>query len=164
MLAAVNLQPSDMALLNGAQFTEIATTAGVSLAAPIAFGDSYKGAPVVGTTVDFFAHLAGDLTQGRVFAVEDEAVVGAHAPLSIGDIFSPAHGHGPAAEHDTHAGQGFHIVGRMSATVSPWDSAILVPVEAVWEIHGLANGHAPDAEGTIDPPFDPTYPPERPQL
>ena len=41
MLAAVYLQPSDMALVTGAQYAEIAGAEGVAFAAPIAFGDSY---------------------------------------------------------------------------------------------------------------------------
>ena len=53
MLAAVYLQPSDLVLVTGAQYTEIAGAEGVAFAAPIAFGDSYLGAPVVGTTARF---------------------------------------------------------------------------------------------------------------
>ncbi|RVT82864.1 FtsX-like permease family protein [Rhodobacteraceae bacterium CCMM004] len=31
----------------------------------------------------------------------------------------------------------------MAPTGSPWDRAVLVPVESVWGVHGLADGHAP---------------------
>lgn len=163
MLAAVYLQPSDMALITGAQYAEIAAAKGVAFAAPIAFGDSHKGAPVVGTTVDFVTHLAGALTEGRVFATATEAVAGAFAPVTVGDSFTPAHGHGPLTEGDAHAGFGYTVTGRMPATGSPWDRAILIPVEGVWEVHGLSNGHAP-GDPSIGPPFVPELMPGTPAV
>ncbi|MDT8854688.1 ABC transporter permease [Paracoccaceae bacterium Fryx2] len=152
MLAAVYLQPSDMPLVTGPQYAEIAGADGVAFAAPIAFGDSHLGAPVVGTTTDFVTHLAGPLAEGRLFSTAGEAVAGAYAPVAVGGSFTPAHGHGPAAEGDAHAGSAYTITGRMAPTGSPWDRAILVPVEGVWAVHGLANGHAPD-DPRIGPPF-----------
>ncbi|HBD91041.1 MAG: hypothetical protein A2092_01775 [Rhodobacteraceae bacterium GWE1_64_9] len=163
MLAAVYLQPSDMPLLTGAQYAEIASADGVDFAAPIAFGDSFGAAPVVGTTAAFVTHLAGPLAEGRMFATEAEAVVGAFVPLRTGDSFPPAHGHGPAAETDAHAGAGYTVTGRMAPTGSPWDRAILVPVEGVWAVHGLATGHAPGSV-QIGPPFDPGYMPGTPAV
>ncbi|MDO5620845.1 MAG: FtsX-like permease family protein [Paracoccus sp. (in: a-proteobacteria)] len=163
MLAAVYLQPSDMALISGAQYDEIAKTEGVALAAPIAFGDSYQGAPVVGTTADFVTHLAGDLADGRIFQTESEAVAGAFAPVALGEEITPAHGHGPATEDDAHAGAHYTITGRMAPTGSPWDRAILVPVEGVWSVHGLPNGHAA-GDSRIGPPFVAEYMPGTPAV
>ena len=163
MLAAVYLQPSDMALVNGAQYAEIAAAKGVAFAAPIAFGDSYKGAPVVGTTIDFVTHLAGPLAEGRPFAIATEAVAGAFAPVATGDSFTPAHGHGPVAEDDAHAGFAYTVTGRMRATGSPWDRAILIPVEGGWDVHGLSNGHAP-GDTRIGPPFVPELMPGTPAV
>jgi putative ABC transport system permease protein len=163
MLAAVYLQPSDMALVNGAQYAEIAGAEGVAFAAPIAFGDSHLGAPVVGTTTDFIAHLAGPMAEGRVFATPLEAVAGAFAPVAVGQGFTPAHGHGPTAEEAAHDGFAFIVTGRMPATGSPWDRAILVPVEAVWQVHGLSNGHAP-GDARIGPPFVPALMPGTPAV
>lgn len=163
MLAAVYLQPSDMPLLDGGQYAEIAAAPGVALAAPIAFGDSHDGAPVVGTTVDFVRHLAGDLAEGRVFETATEAVAGAFAPVAVGAEFTPAHGHGPAVEHGAHDGHAYRVVGRMAPTGSPWDRAILVPVEGVWEVHGLPNGHAA-GDTRIGPPFVAEYMPGTPAV
>lgn len=164
MLAAVYLQPSDVPLLTGDQYAEISADPDVALAAPIAFGDSYDGAPVVGTTSDFVAHLAGDLAEGRIFATSTEAVAGAFATVPVGESFTPAHGHGAAAEDDAHAGSSCTVTGRMAPTGSPWDRAILVPIEGVWEVHGLANGHAPAAGDQIGPPFDVAYFPGTPAV
>jgi putative ABC transport system permease protein len=35
-----------------------------------------------------------------------------------------------------------------------WDTAILVPVEDVWQVHGLKLGHAADGSPHIGPPWD----------
>lgn len=163
MLAAVYLQPSDLALITGAQYAEIAGAEGVAFAAPIAFGDSHLGAPVVGTTAEFVTHLAGPLAEGRAFATMAEAVAGAFAPVGVGDSLTPAHGHGPTAEADAHEGAAYTVTGRMAPTGSPWDSAILVPVEGIWAVHGLATGHAP-GDDTIGPPFRPDLMPGTPAV
>ena len=159
MLAAVYLQPADLPLLDGETYATIAGAENVALAAPIAFGDSWRGAPVVGTTPDFAVHMGGGaLSEGRVFGAVDEAVAGARVPLEIGDHFEPAHGEteadGDHEDEETHEGAEFEIVGRLPVTGSPWDRAILVPVEAVWQVHGLADGHGDGWDGTVGPPFD----------
>ncbi len=164
LFAAVYLQPSDVPLLNGKIYNEIASNEKVDLAAPIAFGDSYAGAPVIGTTPGFIAHLSGALAEGRLFANSKEAVAGASVSLPVGATFVPDHGTGDAVEKGAHAGHISTIVGRMQPTGSPWDKAILVPVEAVWEVHGLANGHAPERIDQIGPPFDEAYFPGTPAI
>ncbi|WP_210527934.1 FtsX-like permease family protein [Rubellimicrobium arenae] len=174
-LAAVFLQPTDVPLLTGAQYAEVAADPDVALATPIAFGDSFEGAPVIGTTAPFVEHLAGRLAEGRLFATPSEAVAGAFAPVGPGDRFSPAHGQGEGAGEHAHHGSDYAVVGRMRPTGSPWDRAILVPVEGVWRVHGLADGHAPEAhddqdhahddESTrIGPPFDPAHFPGTPAI
>ncbi|NIY73999.1 FtsX-like permease family protein [Marivivens donghaensis] len=164
MLAAVFLQPSDMGLIDGETYNEIAATESVAIAAPLAFGDSYAGAPVIGSTAEFVAYLTDQNVEGAIFADHEEAVVGALVPLEIGAQFTPAHGmthiDGGAEEH----GVSFSVTGRMAPTGTPWDRAIIVPVEAVWEVHGLANGHAPEAGDVIGGPFDAEYFPGTPAV
>jgi putative ABC transport system permease protein len=46
----------------------------------------------------------------------------------------------------------------MKPTGSPWDNAILVPVELVWQLHSLPDGHEKGSE-LIGPPFDPARTP-----
>ncbi|SDZ93347.1 FtsX-like permease family protein [Rubrimonas cliftonensis] len=163
LLAAVYLQPTDAPLLRGDVLARLQADPQVDLAAPIAFGDSFDGAPVVGSTAQFVEHLSGPLAAGRLFAREDEAVAGALASVDVGDSFTPVHGHGPAASAgETHDGVTIRVVGRMAPTGSPWDRAIVVPVENVWTVHGLANGHAPSAGDRLGPPFDPDYFPGTP--
>lgn len=164
VLAAVYLQPTDLPLLSGQVFAEVAADPDVDLAAPIAFGDSVAGAPVVGTTAEFVEHLSGPLAEGRMFADHLEAVVGAYAPASLGEALEPAHGHGEMAEHGAHSGTTYEVVGRMPPTGSPWDRAILVPVEAVWDLHALPNGHAPERAEQLGPPFDAEWFPGTPAI
>ncbi len=164
MFAAVYLNPSDVPLLGGEIYNEIATHDDVDLAAPIAFGDSYLSSPVVGTTPQFVTHLAGNLAEGRLFAGSGEAVAGSRVDLKLGETFEPAHGIGDSAEEGAHAGHALTIVGRMTPTGSPWDKAILVPVESVWEVHGLTNGHGPERQTQIGPPFDADYFPGTPAI
>lgn len=164
MFAAVYLNPSDVPLLGGEIYNEIATHDDVDLAAPIAFGDSYLSSPVVGTTPQFVTHLAGNLAEGRLFAGSGEAVAGSRVDLKLGETFEPAHGIGDSAEEDAHTGHALTIVGRMMPTGSPWDKAILVPVESVWEVHGLTNGHGPERQTQIGPPFDADYFPGTPAI
>ena len=143
MLASVFLQPADLPLLSGAQFAEVAATPGVTLAAPLGFGDSADGAPVVGTTAAFVTHLAGPPAEGRPFAARAETVVGALAPFAPGDQIEPAHGVGEAAEDHAHEGHHLTVVGRLAPTGGPWDHAVIVPVETLWDMHGLPDGHPP---------------------
>ena len=164
LLAAVYLQPVDVPLLDGYLLEELSAEPQVALAAPIAYGDSYRGHPVIGSTAAFVAHLTDGLAEGRIFRTTAEAIAGARVPLEIGSSFTPAHGHGPAADEDAHHGARLEIVGRMPMTGSPWDNAIIVAVESVWQVHGMGTGHPPDQVNTLGPPFDPALFPGTPAI
>lgn len=164
MLAAVYLQPSDVPLISGKTFNEIASAEEVAIAAPLAFGDSSGQSPIVGTTAEFVTYLTDARIDGRLWQHHDEAVAGAMTGLGIGDTFEAAHGHGDAADHDAHGDAHQRIVGVMGPTGTPWDNAILIPIESVWEVHGLANGHSPEHSGHLGPPFDADYFPGTPAV
>lgn len=164
MLATVFLQASDVPLLDGETYNRVANHEYVDLAAPLAFGDSYGASPVVGTTAQFVRHLSDDRVSGRMWQSSFEAIAGAAAGLEIGQSFTPAHGVGDSAEMGAHEGAAFTVVGTLPRTGTPWDRAILVPVEAVWEVHGLANGHAPERGDQLGPPFDAAYFPGTPSI
>ncbi|MEM6478577.1 MAG: ABC transporter permease, partial [Pseudomonadota bacterium] len=163
MLATVYLETTALPLLDGAAYARVANHEHVTFAAPLAFGDSWQGAPVVGTTEAFVLHLGGHLAEGRVFETIEEAVIGASVALEIGDTFEPVHGDGSQGLLDAH---GFELtaVGKLPRTGSPWDRAILVPVEQVWEVHALPNGHGPDWTGRLGPPFDTAHFPGTPAI
>ena len=160
VLSTVYLQSQAIPLLDGDVLLQASQAKGVSYAAPIAFGDNWQGHPVVGTIADF-ASRGGTLVpvQGRVFQKRGEAVVGAAVPLAIGAVFSPAHGSQRAPEDEpghadaAHAGLTYTVVGRLPARNTIWDGAILVPVEDVWNVHGLSGSHADEAAQHIGPPW-----------
>lgn len=163
VLSTVYLRLEALPLLRGEVLRRAQTDDRIAAVAPIAFGDVVRGHPVVGTTADFatrWGRLA--TTEGRMFVEEGEAVVGAAARIAVGETFSPSHGragsHARPGEADpeekTHVHGAVHytVVGRMAPTGGPWDRAVIVPVESVWETHGLGNGHR--ADGRIGAPFD----------
>lgn len=163
MLASVYLQPSDVPLLDGDVYNAVAEHDQVEIAAPLAFGDSHDGAPIIGSTNAFIEYLADRQIQGRSWQRPFEAITGAAAGLAIGDRFQPSHGRGDAVSEIAHE-QRFTVVGTLPRTGTPWDRAILVPVEAVWIVHGLATGHAPGKAEQIGPPFDAAYFPGTPAI
>jgi putative ABC transport system permease protein len=165
LMNIVYLQPSAVELLKPEVLVRLLAEPKTDFVAPIGYGDSVDGFSVVGTTAEFVAHLSGALGEGRLFETETEAVVGAASPFRLGQTIEPVHGHGEegtavleGGAHDDHDGVTHHVdltvVGRMAATGTPWDTAIIVPVEQVWHVHGLPTGHAPGEE-RIGPPFDP---------
>lgn len=204
VLSTVFLQPASLELMPAGMLARLATDERVKFAAPIGFGDSWRGHSIIGTSADFITSLAGEPAEGRMFGHIGEAVVGARVPLKVGEHFLPTHGQFASAEaeavalgeddHDEdhdhegagheeagheedhdhegeHAGEEHHhhaevgIVGRLPLTGTPWDRAILVPIEATWWVHGLPVGHAldaaasdidhPDPDGIpIGPPWD----------
>ncbi|MEM9138120.1 MAG: FtsX-like permease family protein, partial [Cyanobacteria bacterium P01_F01_bin.42] len=150
----------------------------IQFAAPLAFGDSYQGLPIVGSTADFVTHLGSDRLQGRVFNTISEAVIGADVNLVVGDMFTPEHdmlrgifvdqqalaepaeepnwvndGEWDGDRHTAIHSTEITVVGVLPPTGTPWDRAIVTPVESVWSIHGLDTGHPPWRPEAIGPPF-----------
>jgi putative ABC transport system permease protein len=145
VLSTVYLQPGAIELIPGRLLAELERTEGVAYAAPIGFGDNWRGHPVVGSTAAFLTR-GGSLApaEGRVFAHLGEAVVGADVPLQVGQSFEPAHGIVTVDDDEDHHEFGYVVAGRMARQGNPWDRAIVVPIEAVWWVHGLAVGHRLD--------------------
>ncbi|MDR2113355.1 MAG: FtsX-like permease family protein [Candidatus Accumulibacter sp.] len=168
VLSTVYLQARAIPLLDGAVLAEVARSPGVVHAAPIAFGDHWQGHPIVGTTADFASRGGAlEIGEGRIFQRRGEAVVGAAVPLAVGARIAPQHGHGgehdgdheeeeedeDEEEHAGHADVRYTVVGRLPARHTIWDTAVLVPVEDVWAIHGQADGHD-IGEKRIGPPWN----------
>jgi putative ABC transport system permease protein len=159
LLTGVFLRPGSSQLLNPALTAALLNDSRANFVSPLAFGDSYRGAPVVGVIGALVEHLSGGLAEGRLFATRNEAVVGAASSLKVGDTFRPAHGvHHGGEEYGGDDNLDAHevtltVVGRMKPTGSPWDRAVTVPVELIWSLHNLPAGHAPQS-ARLGPPFD----------
>lgn len=183
LFAVVYLDPTAVELLAPEVSLQLFAEPTAEFAAPIGFGDNIAGDPVVGTTAAFVDYLSGGLAEGTPFTAVNEAVVGALSPHAIGETLQVGHGHGfmggadadeaadalAAAEDDRaealHLGDhaAITVVGRMKPTGTPWDRAVVVPIEYNWIAHDLATGHA-DGETRIGPPFDPAHLPGLPAI
>ena len=157
VLAAVYLQPDTVPLLEPALVARVLAEPEAAWSSPIGFGDQWRGHPIVGVAPAFVSR--GDtraLAEGRAFASDEEAVVGSAVPLRLGGKVQPQHGlvEVPGGGH-AHAETEYTVVGRLSPGGTPWDRAILVPIESVWEVHGLGRGH-PEAPGPerVGPPYE----------
>ena len=118
----------------------------ISWAAPLAFGDRAGKASLVGTT-RVFVDQAGKRTllAGRNFEKLYEAVAGSNAGFSINDEFHPGHGMSAALGHEHK--ESFRIVGILPETGTPWDRAVLVPIETLWSMHGQNPTSTHDVHG-----------------
>lgn len=143
VLSSVFLQPAPLPLMPGSVMAGLARDPRVAWAAPVGFGDAYEGRPVVGTTAALIDGLGG-LAEGTGFVRLGDAVVGAAVPMALGETFHPVHAE-LAAEGEVHQGTTYRVSGRLVPTGSPWDRAILVPIEAVWATHGHEPEHEADA-------------------
>jgi len=166
VLAAIYLRPGTVPLLDPTIVGKALAEPHAKISAPLGFGDNIRGAPIVGTVAPFVEHLSGGLQQGRLFAAESEAVVGAACDLAVGESFRAEHGmhheEGEDADHHEHPAT-LTVVGRMKPTGTPWDNSVIVPIEFVWRVHGLPTGHA-ETESRIGAPFDPARLPGVPAI
>ncbi len=140
VLSSVFLQPSALPLMPGKVLSDLETDPRVAWAAPIGFGDFFGTSPIVGTTTTLVKNLSAGISEGAIFAREGEAVIGAGVKLSMGSTVKPMHGTLGEGGH-THTELAYTVVGRLKQTGSAWDKAILVPIRAVWDIHGLGHHH-----------------------
>lgn len=170
LFSTVYLDPTAVELVDPAITRLLLEEPEADFVAPIGFGDAIDNDPVVGTVAPFVDYLSGGLAEGRLFEAIDEAVVGALSPHLVGEELEVSHGHGGAtgtdadtaadaieAGHAVPGGDEDHphitIVGRMQPTSTPWDRAIVVPIEYNWVAHGFGTGHAP-GDTHIGAPFD----------
>ena len=136
VLSSVFLQPSALPLMSGDVLAKLAADPRVEWVAPVGFGDSFSGYPIVGTTRTLTETISGGFSEGQVFVSEGEAVIGSNVDLAIGGEIKPMHGTIETGGH-THTELAYHVTGRLQPTGTAWDRAILVPIQAVWHIHGL---------------------------
>lgn len=154
VLSSVFLQPSALPLMPGDVLAKLAADPRVAWAAPIGFGDSFSGYPIVGTTTVLVGETSPGFAEGRMFATEGEAVIGSAVNLALGTEIKPMHGSAAEGGH-THTELAYHVAGRLKPTGTAWDRAILVPIQAVWHIHGMREDHEEHAAaGEAEPEHD----------
>lgn len=121
----------------------------VESAIPLAYGDSYGGYRILGTSTEYIDKYDGKLKEGRVFEKNMEAVLGANvaqrSDLKMGDQFYGVHGEVEDGGHihDEHA---YTVVGILESTQSVLDNLILSNVPSVWQVHDVHAHHDHDHE------------------
>ena len=123
----------------------------VQEAIPLAYGDSYRGHRILGTTEGYLKKYDGQFREGRLFAKAMEATIGNDVAektgLQMGDTFLGTHGEVQGGHvHDEHP---YTVVGILEKTNSVLDQLVLTNVESVWAVHNHA-GHEHEDEDDHD--------------
>ncbi len=112
----------------------------VDVIIPLALGDTFSGARIVGTNPTYPEHYGAILGEGRYWQSPFEAVLGAafaeKAGLAIGDRFVGSHGLAPGGP--AHGDFPYVVVGILAPTDSIIDRIILTSLDSVWQSHGFS--------------------------
>jgi putative ABC transport system permease protein len=104
---------------------------------PLALGDSYRGARIVGTVPELVAHYGAELAGGTLWGAPMQAVVGAtianQQALTLGAKFVGTHGLAEGGE--AHGEHPYVVVGVLKPTGTVVDRLILTDLESVWKVH-----------------------------
>ena len=138
-------------LISMAQLDEVKAT-GLAVPVPMYVRFKARGAPIVGTSLDYFDLRGLKIAQGRQFALLGEAVIGASVATELGlgpgdDLLSS-----PETLFDL-AGVyplKMRITGVLAPTNSADDLAVFVDVKTAWVVQGLVHGHQ-DLSKVTDP-------------
>ncbi|MHC4492644.1 MAG: ABC transporter permease [Planctomycetota bacterium] len=114
----------------------------VDYAVPLAYGDTYAGLPIVGTTNELFGRIrprpdlafevSGGALGGRRALLGAEAV--RRSGLQVGDTFFPSH---TGLEDDSrHENETFTVAGTVRATGTAHDRVIWVHIEDFLDLRG----------------------------
>lgn len=115
----------------------------VEEAIPLAYGDSYKGFRILGTTEDYLKKYDAQLAKGRTFSKAMEATLGADVAqktgLKVGAVFLGTHGE--IKEGLVHEDHPYTVVGILQKTNTVLDRLVLTNVESVWQVHSHHGDH-----------------------
>ena len=108
---------------------------------PVAMGDSFNAARVVGTTPALLSDKP--LRAGEMFAEPLEAVVGAAVAerygLAPGSSIVTSHGlSGAGAEHGATP---LTVTGVLKKTGTAYDNQVFTSLETIWQVHGGGESH-----------------------
>ncbi len=109
----------------------------VEKAIPLAYGDSYKGYSIIGTTKDYLDKYNAAVATGKLYENDFEVVVGstlaARLQLQTGNSFYGTHGSDSNGEE--HGEQAYTVTGILTPTGSVVDNLVIGNIESVWRIH-----------------------------
>ena len=114
----------------------------VKEAIPLAYGDSYRGFRILGTTEGYIKKYDAELREGRIFEKTMEATIGIDIAqktgLKLGDTFLGTHGEVDGGHvHDEY---NYTVVGILERTNSVLDQLLMTNLESVWLVHADHGG------------------------
>lgn len=121
----------------------------VEEAIPLAYGDSYRGYRILGTTPAYIKKYDAELREGSIFVENMQVTIGVDiaqkTDLQVGDTFLGTHGDVKGGHvHDAHP---YTVVGVLEKTNSVLDQLLLTNIESVWQVHTEPEGeHKHDEE------------------
>ena len=111
----------------------------------LAYGDSYKGFRILGTSKEFIELYNARLQSGKLFESSLEVVIGANVArtlnFEVGDHFHGLHGDDEEHGH-VHEGHSYHVEGVLAQSNCVIDNLIITPISSVWDVHGEENNAA----------------------
>jgi putative ABC transport system permease protein len=116
---------------------------GLALPIPVYARFKARGAPIVGTTLDYFDYRGLEVADGRGLAMLGECVAGAAAAESLGLrpgdslVSSPENLFDLAGVYPLK----MKVVGVLGKSHTPDDLAVFVDLKTAWAIQGLMHGH-----------------------
>jgi putative ABC transport system permease protein len=120
----------------------------VKRAIPLALGDSWKGARIVGAPHAYVELYGARTAAGRLWEKPMEAVLGAEVAArtgaSVGSTFAGAHGIG--GEGDEHKDAPYTVVGILGHSSTVLDRLVLTGIESVWQVHEEHQGPEDEAD------------------
>ncbi len=117
----------------------------VAEAIPLAYGDSYMGYRILGTTTDYLNKYNSQLSEGKTFSKSMEALLGAdvarRSGLQVRETFNGTHGDVKGGHvHENHP---YTVVGILKKTNTVLDQLVLTNIESVWQVHAHEDDHSP---------------------
>ncbi|MCG8328649.1 MAG: ABC transporter permease [Chitinophagales bacterium] len=106
-------------------------------AIPMAYGDSYQGYRILGTTEAYLKKYDAQLREGHLFSKAMQATIGSNIAektgLRVGDTFLGTHGEVKGGHvHEDHP---YTVVGILQPTNTVLDNLVLTKLESVWQVH-----------------------------
>ena len=116
---------------------------GLAYAIPIQMGFVARGAPIVGTTVDYFDFRTLSIAEGRSFAILGESVLGAGAARRLGLGPGDSLTSSPESFFDLAGAYPLKtkVVGVLEPSGRPDDLAVFVDLKTAWVMQGIGHGH-----------------------
>jgi putative ABC transport system permease protein len=112
----------------------------VKEAIPLAYGDSYLGYRILGTSAAYLKKYDAKFKAGSIFTKTMQAVIGIDVAqksgLQVGDTFLGTHGEVKGGH--VHDESPYTVVGILSKTNSVLDQLVVTNLESVWQVHAPA--------------------------